>query len=173
MVHSKSRVSLLPVWKLHEGPWGSASPAVPPQGHQVRGLGDDQVSGFLCFLPEVSGAHLNITWGSLCSVVLIPCAQLHVLLPAPAGDDEVVAEMKALEVTTSFPGSSCPRHWGCVYRQGHPSQVLPEATSHPPSALWPVSLVDGAWRWGCIVRSCTPWAFTSWWQEGPPKDASF
>lgn len=57
---------------------------------------------------------------------------------SPAGDDEVEAEMKALEVTTSFPGSSCPRHWGCVCRQGHPSQVLPEATSHLHSdlSLW-------------------------------------
>lgn len=170
MVHSKSQASLLSVWKLHEGPWGSASPAVPPQGHQVWGLGDDQVSGFLCYLPEVSGAHLNITWGSLCSVVLIPCAQLHVLLPEPRRG------------WWSWSWNESPRGYDLISRKLLPQALglrlqagspLPGAPwSHQPPALWPVSLVDGAWRWGCIVRSCTP-AFTSWWQEGPPEVASF
>lgn len=144
MVHSKSRVSLLPVWKLHEGPWGSASPAVPPQGHQVRGLGDDQVSGFLCFLPEVSGAHLNITWGSLCSVVLIPCAQLHVLLPAPRRGWWSCSWDESPRGYDLISRKLLPQALGLRLQAGSP---LPGAPwSHQPPALCPLTCLSGGRR---------------------------
>lgn len=81
--------------------------------------------------------------GSLCSVVLIPCARLGVLLPALPGDGDGVREMKVLEVMTSFPGCSRSRHSACVCKQVCASQELPEATGHLTCALWPMS---GGWH---------------------------
>ena len=56
-----------------------------PEATECLVLETAKFFAFLCHLREVLGAHLNIRWGSLCSVVLIPCARLGVLLPALPG----------------------------------------------------------------------------------------